>query len=674
MKPLATITLSCLLLSSPELWAVPQSSSNAAPAPALAATESKLTADTPSSTPAGTKFVAPVDWTMRRRGPATVLEAPETGSYIALVDSPGKDADAAVADAWARYDDKLKWPLKVAVDRPAKDGWDEIRDYQYEVSANEERGVFARALRIGSQWTVVIINTANAVDEKRGSQVGKVLDRLLPKGYERETFAGRKAHALDATRVAALKEFIESSRQTLDVPGVAVGVVQDGKILFADGFGVRELGKPEKVDADTLFMIASNTKALTTLMLARQVAQGRFDWNTPVTRVYPEFKLGDADTTRQVLIRHLICACTGMPRQDMEWLLQGENSTPESVMATLGTMQPTSKFGELFQYSNTMAAAAGFIGGHIAYPDLSLGEGYDKAMQVEVFGPLGMTATTFDNALALKGNHASPHGRDPDGRTWVASMDINNTIGPARPAGAAWSNINDMLRYVEMEISKGLLPDGSRYIAEQPLLERRVPQVALGNDADYGMGLMVDRKYGVPVVHHGGDLLGFHSDMIWLPDQSVGAVILTNADTGSSIRGPLSRRILEVLFDGKPEAARDIASVAERIKATTQAERKRITIPADPKTVASLAGRYRNAALGDIEVTKSDGTTALDFGGWDSSAGSRRNDDGSVSMITISPGEEGIEFVVGGSGAKRSLTLRDAQHEYVFEEVADKGR
>ena len=103
---------------------------------------------------------------------------------------------------------------------------------------------------------------------------------------------------------------------------------------------MRALGKPEKVDADTRFMIASNTKALTTLMLAKLVDAGKLDWNAHVTDVYPAFKLGNADTTKQVLVKHLICACTGLPRQDYEWLFEGEKQTPESVMATLGTMQP----------------------------------------------------------------------------------------------------------------------------------------------------------------------------------------------------------------------------------------------------------------------------------------------------------------------------------------------
>ena len=110
-------------------------------------------------------------------------------------------------------------------------------------------------------------------------------------------------------------------------------------------------------------MIASNTKALTTLLLAKLVDEHRLTWDTPVTQLFPRFRLGDADTTRSVLVKHLICACTGMPRQDLEWLFEYGKMTPESSLALLGTMQPTSKFGELFQYSNLMAAAAGYTAG-----------------------------------------------------------------------------------------------------------------------------------------------------------------------------------------------------------------------------------------------------------------------------------------------------------------------
>ena len=252
---------------------------------------------------------------------------------------------------------------------------------------------------------------AQAVAEKRSSQLGVVFDKLLPKGYERESFAGKKANKLDAARIAELRQVRRDGEKLLGVPGVSVGLVQDGKVVFAGGFGVRELGKPAKVDGDTKYMVASNTKALTTLMLAKLVDEKKLTWETPATSLLPSFKLGDADTTAKVLVKHLICACTGMPRQDMEWLFEYKGVTPEGALATLGTMQPTSKFGELFQYSNPLAAAAGFIGGHVAFPKLELGAAYDEAMRTRVFAPLGMSPTTFDFARGAPGNAARARPR-----------------------------------------------------------------------------------------------------------------------------------------------------------------------------------------------------------------------------------------------------------------------
>jgi CubicO group peptidase (beta-lactamase class C family) len=628
---------------------------------------SVLTANTQETTPRGTQFLAPAGWSVLVRPPLVMLDPPEPGSHIALVDVQAKDADAAVAAAWAAYASPRSWPLKTAVDGTPRDDWDQIRSYDYETSANDKRTVLARLYRHGSDYTVVILDVDNATGEKRGSQMGMILDRLLPKGYTRESFAGKAAHPLDAARIEQLKEFVDDSRKQLDVPGVAIGLIDHGRVVFAGGFGVRELGKPEAVDADTLFMIASNTKALTTLMLARLVDQKKFTWNTPVTQVLPSFKLGDAETTRQVLIKHLICACTGLPRQDMEWLLNSQGATPESVMRELGTMQPTSKFGQLFQYSNLMAAAAGYAGGHALHPDVELGTAYDAAMQEQVFGPLGMRTTTFVEARALSGDHAVPHGLDVDGHTAVAGMGINEAIYAARPAGAAWSSVNELLRYVQMELANGVLPDGTRYVSEQALLERRQPQVALGSTGSYGMGLIVDHTWGVPVVHHGGDLTGFHSDMMWLPEQGVGAVILTNADNGAYIRGPLQRRLLEVLFDGRPIAANSVASAVRSVKADVAAERKRLTVPADETEAAKLAAKYQNAALGHVTVMRAEGKTSFDFGAWQSEVASRKNDDGSLSFETISPGEEGIEFVVANDDKGQGLVLRDGQHEYHYQ-------
>jgi CubicO group peptidase (beta-lactamase class C family) len=636
-------------------------------APIRQASPERLTADTPKTTVAGHAFIAPVGWSVTIRGDATILETPEAGSRLALIDVRAPDGEAALAAAWKLYDPAAKWPLKLATDQPDKDGWSKRRTFSYQTSPNERRDVVAGVLQAGDAWLVWIYDMAQAVGEKRGAQVGLIFDRLLPKGYARETFKGRTAHPLDQARIDKLLAFVDRGRQLTGVPGVAIGLIQNGKVVFAGGSGVRELGGTTKVDADTLFMIASNTKALTTLLLARLVDQGKLTWDTPATRLLPSFRLGDPDTTSRVLVKHLICACTGLPRQDFEWLLQFDGVTPKTALATLGTMQPTSKFGELFQYSNPMAGAAGFLGGHVLYPDLELGAAYDKAMQAQVFDPLKMTATTFDYARALAGNHAGSHAPDVDGKPAAAVMAINYSIIPLRPAGAGWSNVADMLKYVQMELAEGLLPNGQRYIAKAPLLERRAAQVATGKDSTYGMGLSVDTTYGVPVVRHGGSMIGYKSDMIWLPEHNVGAVILTNSDPGGLLLGPFGRKLLEVLFDGRDEAEADLASYSRTYFDQIAAERKLLTIPADPAAASALASRYANAALGEIAVSRSGGATVFDFGEWKSAVASRRNPDGTTSFLTIAPGIVGFEFVVG-TGAKRTLVTRDAQHEYVFDE------
>jgi len=625
-----------------------------------------LSADSPKTTAMGNTFIAPAGWTLSVAGGATILAPPEGDSHVVLFDVQAKDGEAALAAAWAAYKPDMKWPLRVANDAPDKDGWSKQREYGYQTSPNEKRDVGASVAFANDVWTVTIYDMLQAVGEKRGAQVALIFGKLLPKGYARETFAGKKANRLDPARIAALTKFVEAGQRATGVPGVSVGIVQDGKVVFAGGFGVRELGGKARVDADSLYMIASNTKGLTTLLLAKLVDEGKLRWDTPVTTLLPSFKLGDADTTSRVLVEHLICACTGLPRQDYEWLFQFKGVTPAGAMATLATVQPTSKFGEMFQYSNLLAGAAGFVAGHVKYPSLELGAAYDKAMQAEVFDPLGMKATTFDYKRALAANHAGAHAPDVDGKAAKAVFDLDYSIIPLRPAGGGWSSVNDMLKYVSMELTNGTLPDGKRFIGKDPLLARREAKVPIGKDAVYGMGLMVDTTYGVPVVHHGGDMVGFHSDMMWLPDQNVGAVILTNGDPGWLIRGRFRRKLLEVLFDGHPEADADLAAAGKAFFEQMAADRKLMVVPADAKDAGKLASHYANPALGEIDVKRAGSATVFDFGEWKSEVASRHNPDGSLSFVTMAPGINGMEFVVG-SGEKRTLVVRDAQHEYVFD-------
>jgi len=662
MRPMFTHTALVIALSIPMALTMSMAAAGTPTPQATAA------ADQPVTTPRGTTFILPEGWAREQRGNALVLTPPEAdGSRLVIVDATASSADDAVAQAWKALGMAPKFLL--ATDAAPRDGWEQRRSYDYDVPQNAKRVVNASAYRHGKVWTVILADVDQGIAEKRASQFGKLFQRLLPAGYVRETFAGRSAHPLDAARLQQVANFVEQMRKDFDVPGVAIGIIQDGKVVMARGFGVRQLGKPAKVDADTRFMIASNTKALTTLMLAKLVDAGKLDWNARAEDVYPGFKLGDAATTDKVLVKHLICACTGVPRQDMEWLFEGEKQTPTSVLTTLGTMQPTSGFGELFQYSNPMAAAAGYIGGQVAYPGSELGAGYDKAMQGLVFDPLGMHNTTFDYAKAQTGDYAAPHGYDINHKVQVMGMGLNDTIVASRPAGAAWSTVDDMLKYVQMEIDRGLLPDGKRYIGEAALLQRREPQIALGVDKNYAMALMVDNSDGVTVIDHGGDLGGFHSNMMWWPEQKVGAVILTNADEGVYLRGPFKRRLMELMFDGQPQAVAAATATAKANRAAFDAQRKLLQWPADSTALATLAPRYHNAALGDLQVVRKPGKVIFDVGAFASAVATQPQPDGSLAFVTIDPVAAGFPFVRAEKGGVRQLIVRDGQHEYVFDEV-----
>jgi len=193
------------------------------------------------------------------------------------------------------------------------DGWEEGHVFVYETSPNEKVVVSAQAWRAAETWTVAIIEATEATYEKRIAAFSLILKSLRPKGYQREMFTGRKARLLDAKRVVLITDFVCDLMQQFGIPGVGLSLIDAGRIVFEAGFGVKTLGKPDPVDANTLFLAASNTKALTTLLLALLADEKKLRWDQPVTEVYPGFALGDAETTRQVLVKHLVGACTGLP-------------------------------------------------------------------------------------------------------------------------------------------------------------------------------------------------------------------------------------------------------------------------------------------------------------------------------------------------------------------------
>src|SRR5471030_2447382 len=585
----------------------------------------KLYADT-SLVAEVSKITGARDWTARQEPGLIMLEAPEGDTRMVLVEVDAADAAAATAAAWTRYQPTFKRTIKLVTAEEATNGWQERKATSYETSPSEKAVIYAEAFRVGDKSAVLLLDGSEQTVGNRDAALDLAQQSLRPKNYMPESFAGRAAHPLDAARQAQLRAFLQDSMKVLGVPGLSYALLDHGKIVYEGGLGVRELGKPAPVDAHTLFMAASNTKGMSTLMLSTLVDEGKLKWDQKVTEVYPAFKLGSAETTSKVEVKHLVCACTGLPRQDLEWIFEFKNATPETSLKLLATNSPTSGFGEVYQYNNLMASAAGYIGGHVAYPDQPLGAAYDEAMQKRIFTPLGMNDTTFDMARALRSNHASPHSYNVDSKVEVLPMSFNYSVVPHRPAGGVWTSAHDLIRYVQLEANQGKLPDGKQLVSADALLARRQPQVAAGENRSYGMGLSVETAWGVPVVYHGGSMFGYKSDIYLIPGEGIGAVLLTNSDQGRMLLRPMLRRLMELLYDGKPEAVEAVRGAAARGAAERKQERSATTLPPDARAAKGLAQHYRSAELGDLTVRRKGTGLVFDFGEWQTPVGTHKNE------------------------------------------------
>ena len=634
--------------------------------PALADDAQVLQEDAWDRTVSGVRFITPAGWNAETSGRRILMQVPTDDARIALLDVDAGTADQAMAKAWKLYRPAFAPTLRNSRDRPLRNGWSSIHGYTYESAEDPARILRAQLLHEGDTWVVVIIDIPATVMDRREPQVTRVLSSLRPNAYVPETLVGRQVQTLDAARIASLVRFVKNARVRLGIPGIGLGVVQDGEVKYAGGLGIREIGSDENVDASTRFLTASITKPLTSLMLAKLVDAGKLDWDAPVAQVLPSFKVGDPALTQRLRVRHMICACSGIPAQDMEGTFSGDEMGPDDVLGVLAGIKPTARIGELYQYSNLMAVAGGYLGGHVAYPGLPLDQAYDRAMQELVFDPLGMTATTFDFDAAMQGNFASPHATTIDGDTVVADMGINRMSIVMRPDGGAWSNVDDLTRYLQMELASGLHADGHRYIGTAALQERLKGQVARGGvEQWYGMGLKTDRRLGILQVTHGGSMSGYQAEMTWLPENNAGYVLLTNADAGVELRNVLVDRFRELLFDLEPVAEAALAAMPPRIDAERKEHRATLTLPLAAETLRALAPVYTHHVLGTIRLVSEGSKTWFDAGGWRTQVASVTSGEATV-LESISPGSAGFRFTVSTIEGARALVLDDGQRSYTF--------
>jgi CubicO group peptidase (beta-lactamase class C family) len=636
--------------------------SSAAPPPA-AAKSYQAAQETTLTTPGGATFPVAAGWFVTERGELVLLEDPDRKLKVALVELESPAGKEAIGAAWKLYDPAFSGKeLNSMSPPPGK--WDEVVQIVYETDPSTRRFVLANARRKGSKTWVAIIDGDKGILDRRGAQLQNTFDQLKAPGVAEQTLAGKKAHPLEGERLKAFTDFLEKARAALGVPGVAVSVVQGGKVVLEQGFGVRELGKKEPVTPATLFLIGSTTKSLSTLLMAKAVDEKKMTWDTRARDVYPPFALGDAALTDRVTMKNLVCACTGIPRFDMELLFTFEKVTPEGFLASMRSLKPTTKFGETFQYNNQMVAAGGFLAAHTLYPKLPLGDAFDRALKEHVLEPLGMKDTTLSFPDAARRGMASSHDEDEKGVMKVIPMSYERFVVPLRPSGGVISNVRDMARYLQAELAGGKSVTGKQVASEANVLLRRQPQVKISEDLGYGLGFLGGKYKGTTVVEHGGATFGHRSTFLLLPEAGLGITLLAN---GPGPLGSLAKgRLLELLFDEPAEAEAALTFRLEENKKGLQRLQERMAPPEPAETVKKLVGTYKNETLGEIRLRDEKGQLTLDAGEWKSRLGWSKRPDGKKDLILLDPPISGLTLEPREQDGKPALFLSFLQHDYLF--------
>jgi CubicO group peptidase (beta-lactamase class C family) len=413
-----------------------------------------------------------------------------------------------------------------------------------------------------------------------------------------------------------LEAFIDQYMAAFGIPGAAVGIVQGGELVYTQSFGVADSETGAPVTADTHMMIGSTGKSLTTMMMGTLVDDGLMTWDTPAVELFSSFRVKDPELTEAITMRNLVCACTGVPRRDMEWLFNFNTLTPEDTVASLADFEFYTDFGEAFQYSNQMVGTAGYIAGQVATDNNGdLAGDYARALQERVLEPMGMISTTlsFDEVLAA-GNYATPHTLMLDNTYQPMSMDLERSLVTIGPAGAHWSTLNDMARYMITQLADGAAPDGTQVVSAENLNVTREPQIAINANTSYGLGWMVSSYHGQPVISHGGNTLGFTSEFTFLPDANLGVIVLTNARASNLFNGNVTTRLMELVFEQEPQVEREMDFFLEQMATQVEELDALIADSVDEATVQPFLGAYTNPVLGDAELSLQDGKLLMDVG------------------------------------------------------------
>ncbi len=622
-------------------------------------------------------FSAPVptNWSVTTTDSFIVLRAPDGDLIVHLLVVSATSVTAAADKVLVLIDSEVKPETTPEANQsiPSEEGVDETAVITY-VTGGGDSFVQLYGQRIGDEvYGIVFTGTVEAAT-KRDSQIQQIATGFTINSLTVQDLTASVPREWSPELQADLETYIADLLARLEVPGASVAIVIGDEIVYSDGFGVKVLGENDLVDADTMMMIGSTTKSMTTMMMATEVDEGLLSWDQPVIEIYPDFAVADPELTRTMTIRNLVCACTGVPRRDLEFAFNANDLTPNDVIASLAEFEFFTGFGEAFQYSNQMVATGGYVAAAAATdPEADLLSEYNAEMQQRVFDPIGMTRTTLSfDTVEADGNYATPHGANLAAEYVPIPLAYEQVFVPVAPAGLVWSTANDMGRYLITEIGDGVGPDGNRVVSKENLEETWIPQVAVDGVTSYGLGWFVAEYKGLPLLNHGGNTFGFTSDLAFLPDQGIGIATLANGQ-GSNVFNEGVREYFFELIYGLPheydtqidyfldETEKGYAEFIDQIE----------LLPAE--IAKSAVGTYESEILGVMSLSMVDDALVLDTGEFQTRLLLQKGSDteNSAVLVAADPPIPGTPFSLSISDTgERKVELVFGTDTYTFEEIS----
>jgi CubicO group peptidase (beta-lactamase class C family) len=431
---------------------------------------------------------------------------------------------------------------------------------------------------------------------------------------------GAQSSPLDP-KATEFDAYVAKAVRDWQAPGLAIAVVKDGKIVFAKGYGVREVGKPAAFDTSTMSAIASTTKAMTAASIGMLVDEGKLKWDDPVTKYLPSFQLYDPYVTRELTVRDLLTHRSGLGNTDYLWALS-DLSAPE-MMAKLKLIKPEYSTRSSFVYQNVMYIMAGQV------VEAASGMPWSKFVQTRIFDPLGMHNTyPLHSLVPANANAARPHWRFGKDTIVAIRPDDSKAIGPA---GDVWSSVSDMSKWMLFLLDSARV-NGKRLLKPATFAELFTPQVMVPPDEfyptmeltrphwmTYGLGWFQHDYQGRMLDFHTGSLSGMVAIIGLVPDEKFGVYVLSNRDH-VEVRHALMYKAID-LYLGNP--SRDWSSellalyngrraVSDSLRLESEAKRIKGTKPS--LQLSKYAGVYEDALLGRVTVTENAGKLRINAG------------------------------------------------------------